>query len=135
MGLELEHDVGFVLARFPPAGTAEQDLIEETVRSFGRSMGDVRGFLIGRARGVRGVEFIDRRAWVPEFGAFGKLKSCGNDGDVEVTYERSDVGQATCFCRGDRLLIVDVEEPAPVESPEQKSEAAWRGLLRRAFGR
>jgi len=135
LGLRLEHDSGFIAAVFPPAGTAEPDELEETVRAFGRSLWDLRKFMLGRARGARGAEFAGRRCWVPAFGAFGTVKSCGDDGVAEVTYQDKFLGSRfTCHCAGDALLIVDgAEESAPSASPEQESESAWRRLLRRAF--
>ncbi len=134
MGLRLEHDAGLILVRFPPTGTAEPDAIEATVRALGRSIREVRDFVIAQSRGSRGAAFVGRRVFVPEFGAFGVLTSSHNDGSVGVTYERTDIGQVTCLCGGDRLLVLDFVETASAVSPDQKSEATWRRLVRRAFG-
>jgi hypothetical protein len=134
MGLRLEHAAGLILVRFPPTGTAETtDAIEATVRALGRSIREVRDFVIAQSRGVRGATFIGRKVFVSEFGAFGVLTSCHNDGSVGVTYER-DIGVVTCLCGGDRLLVLDFEETAQAASPDQKSEATWKRLVRRAFG-
>jgi hypothetical protein len=131
VGLRLEHDAGLILVRFPPTGTAETDAIEATVRALGRSIREVRDFVIAQSRGARGAAFIGRRIFVPEFGAFGVLTSCHNDGVVGVTYER-EIGVVTCLCGGDRLLVLDFEETTSAASPDQKSEATWQKLVRRA---
>jgi hypothetical protein len=134
LGLRLEHDSGFIAAVFPPAGTAETDELEETVRAFGRSMWDLRKFMLGRARGARGAEFAGRRCWVPAFGAFGTVKSCSDDGVAEVTYQDKSLGsRLTCHCAGDALVIVDIPEESAPATADQESESAWRKLLRRAF--
>lgn len=132
MGLRLERDADVILVRFPPAGAAETNELEATVRALGRSIREVRDFVIAQSRGSRGAAFIGRRVFVPEFGAFGVLADCNNDGDVSVTYKRTDIGQVTCHCGGDGLLILDFEEAASVASPDQKSDTAWRKLVRRA---
>jgi hypothetical protein len=130
-GLRFEHESGLILVRLPPTRTAETDAIEATVRALGRSIREVRDFVIAQSRGARGTVFIGRKVFVPEFGAFGILTSCHNDGVVGVTYER-DIGVVTCLCGGDRLLVLDFEETTPAASRDQKSEATWQKLVRRA---
>jgi hypothetical protein len=132
-GVSLEHDSGFTVAKWRARVGVELAVCEATVRDLGQSMREVYGYLVGRAQGVRGGDFVGQRVFVEAFDAFGILASSGVDGGVTVRYRDKHTGsERTCHCKSDELLVI-AEEAA--EAPaEEDSETTWQRLRRRAFG-
>jgi hypothetical protein len=136
VGLRLEHDSGFVIAKCLAMGNVEREVAEATFRQIGESMREVFGHTVARARGIRGKDFIGQQVFVQEFDALGVLEGCSNDGSLTVTYQDKHMdSRRTCFCKGDGLLIiVDGDQTAvraPLDGP--KSKPAARNWLRRRF--
>jgi hypothetical protein len=133
VGVSLEHDSGFTVAKWRARAGVELAVCEATVRDLGQSMREVYGYMVGRAQGVRGRDFVGQRVFVEAFDAFGILASSGVDGGVTVSYRDRHTGsERTCHCQGDDLMIIaDEAAEAPAE---QDSETTWQRLRRRAFG-
>jgi len=137
VGLSLEHDSGFVVARCRTIEGVERDAVEAAIRRLGKSMGEIFAHTVGRARGERGADFVGQRLFIPQLNAFGILSSCDVDGDFTLTYFDDEMeSRRTVHWRGDALLVIlaGAEEAAQDSSADQKSEASWRRLVRRAFG-
>lgn len=132
VGLSLEHDSGFTVAKWRTRVGVELEVCEATVRDLGKSMREVYGYMVARAQGVRGGDFIGQRVFVEPFDAFGILASSDVGGGVAVSYRDKHTGsERTCHCQGDDLMVI-AEEPAQAPA-EQDSESGWRKLVRRAF--
>jgi hypothetical protein len=133
VGVSLEHDSGFTVAKWRALVGVELAVCEAVVRDLGQSMREIYGYMVGRAQGVRGRDFIGQRVFVEAFDAFGVLASSNVNGGVTVTYSDKHMGsERTCHCRGDDLLVI--AEEAAEASAEQGSETTWQRLRRRAFG-
>jgi len=136
VGLRLEHDSGFTVARWQAIGNVERDVAEATIRQIGQSMSEISAHMVARARGVRGRDFVGQQVFIQEFGALGILQGCSNDGSLTVTYHDKHMdSRRTCFCNGDgSLIIVDGDrEAAQASSDDPKSRPASRNWLRRRF--
>jgi len=144
IGLSLEHDSGFTLAKWRAIGDVEGGMIREAreargamIRRVGNSMREVVARMVAQARGRRGAALVGQRVFVPEFDAFGILSSSAVDGKLTVTYrDKKTQGQRTVFCRGDDLLVIlaGAEEAAEASPADKNSDTTWRRLVRRAFG-
>jgi hypothetical protein len=136
VGLRLEHDSGFTVARWQAIGNIERDVAEATIRLVGQSMSEILAHMVARARGVRGRDFVGQQVFVQELGALGILERCNNDGRLTVTYQDKQMNsRRTCFCNGDGLLIIveGDQEAAQAPSEHPKSTPASRNWLRRRF--
>jgi hypothetical protein len=136
VGLCLEHDSGFVVAKWHAIGNVERDVAEATILQIGQSMNEVFAHLVTRARSVRGRDFVGHQVFVEEFGALGILESSGNDGRLRVTFHDKHLNSTrTCLCNGDGVLIIVDGDPkttrAASDAPESKP--ALRNWLRRRF--
>ena len=134
-GLRLEHDSGFTLVRKFTVEGVGRKVADGIIRELGARLSQISVRLAARARGERGAAFAGKRVFVPELDAFGKLVSCGDDGQVSLTYREKHTGsERTCWCQGDALIVVP-DERAPAEpTAAQNSETTWQRLMRRAFG-
>jgi hypothetical protein len=133
VGVSLEHDSGFTVAKWRARVGVELAVCEATVRDIGQSMREVYGYMVGRAQGVRGRDFVGQRVFVEGFDAFGILESSDVNGGVTVSYRDRHMGSEwTCHCQGGDLLVI-AEEAAEARA-EQDSETTWQRLRRRAFG-
>lgn len=151
LGVRLEYDSGFItVARSASADQRREDddaeVEQAVIENCGKHLREVSSFAIGKARGARGRDFVDRQCFVPSIAAFGTLKDCSADGMVTVAYRRqsfkdpeSDVDVIHSGAGDDLLIIVDGEGPGPAS----KTSFAWmpqrthaderfRGLLERA---
>jgi hypothetical protein len=144
LGLSLEHDSGFTLAKWRATGNVEgavsreaREAREAMIRRVGNSLREVFARTVAQARGSRGAALVGQRVFAPEFDAFGILSSSTVDGRLTVTYsDKKTKSQRTVFCSGDDLLVIlaGAEEAAEASTPDRNSEATWRRLVRRAFG-
>ena len=135
-GLRLEHDSGFTLVRKFTVPGVERKVTDEIIRELGARLVHVSVRLAARARGSRSADFIGKRGFVPELEAFGRFVSGGDDGKVTVRYrdKYSNSSDETCWCQGDKMIIVPDERAAAVPTSAQNSETPWQRLMRRAFG-
>jgi hypothetical protein len=144
LGLRLEYDSGFLIVgrsasvdqrRDDDDAEIEQAIIEQ----IGKYMKELSSLAVGKARGARGLDFIDRQAFVPSIQAFGALADCTSDGLVKIAYRRQslkdpeiDVDLIHSGSGADLLLILD-ERPAPASTTSFTWIADER--LRRLFER
>jgi hypothetical protein len=150
LGLRIEYDSGFVAVARPASADQPRDddaEIEQAVlEQLGKHMREVSTLAVGKARGVRGRDFVGRQVFVPSIEVFGTLTDCSADGIVTIAYRRQslkdpdvDVDAVHSGSGADLLLIIDDEQPGPAE----KTSFAWiaqrthaderfRGLLERA---
>jgi hypothetical protein len=136
IGLSLDHDSGFTLAKWRAMGDSETEVRDAAIRQLGNSRRDVFAYAVAQARGRRGAAFVGQRVFVPALDAFGILASCDVDGSLSVNYRDKHMeSDRTCHCPGDRLLVITVgaEDAARASSAVQDSVPAWRRLVRRAF--
>lgn len=134
LGLRLEYVDDLLVVKWPAQET-ERAIVVAAIRSLGRSLRDLRAHMIARARGISG-EFVGRQCFLPDVHAIGILESVSGDGGLEVSYWDTSMqfaSKRTCCFNGDSLLVIVGEEAAQVSSADQKAEASWRKLLRRAF--
>ena len=111
LGIRLEFDSGFVLARRPATKDSHAaDVLRTIIESLGQEIVAVRRLAIGRARSASAGKFIGERIFVPESEIIvGTLKSVDQDGNLTVSYLKTFRGEIerelTSSVRGDGCLI------------------------------
>jgi hypothetical protein len=136
LGLRLALDSAFILVRWSAIEGVEKSEAEAMIQQLGKRITEVAAHLFALVRGERGAAFVGQRVFVPELG-FGILTGCSADGNVQVSYRHKDLdSQMNAHCSGKSVLILagGCEETVSAPSVAQNSEAAWRRLVRRAFG-
>lgn len=133
-GLLVNYDSGFlVVSRSASADQRRYDAaeVEQSIIEMGTYLRDVFSLAIGRARGVRGKDFIDRQVFIPSSQIVGTFAGCTAKGIVDVSYNRTNAYDRTndperiyklnSSVPGDDLLIL-----VPSDGPEQASPSfSW----------
>jgi hypothetical protein len=123
LGLRLEYDSAFLVVTRSASDQRRDDdaEIEQAVlEQLGKHMREVSSFAVGKARGVRGQNFVGRQVFVPPLKIVGTLQSVGEDGTVRVAYsqenykdpELPDVQVIHSSSGADLLILVDDDAPA-----------------------
>jgi hypothetical protein len=144
LGLRLDYDAGFsIVARSASAQQPDGDdaeIEQAVIEQMGKYVRQISTLAAGRARGVRGNDFLGEQVFIPSIRVFGRLRSVSQDGDVTVSYRREsfkaadEVVDVTHSGSGADLLLILSEE-----GPAAASETSFTWIvderLRRLFAR
>jgi hypothetical protein len=144
LGLQLSYESGFLVVTREASADQRRDdddgeLEEALLEQLGKHLPDVARIAVGKSRGTRGRDFLDRQVFIPSLKMFGRLTSFSDEGLAEVRYRRQsfkdpevDVDAIHSGAGSDLVLILE-ECPAPLS----QTSFTWISdeRLRRLFER
>lgn len=143
LGLQLSYESAFLVVTREASASRDDDdgeLEDALLEQLGKHLPDVARIAVGKARGTRGPDFIDRQVFVPSIRTFGRLTAFSVDGLAEVRFRRQsfkdpelEVDAIHSGSGADLVLILE-ELPA---TPLARTSFTWINdeRLRRLFER